>query len=68
MKEQYYKEIENTMHSEYPQVRLFALNRVINIENVSNKVIRKWIYSLQKIKAHSEKYSLGDIRCYFNRN
>ena len=68
MREWYSNEIKNTMNSEYLQVQSFALNWSTNIENRSNKAIRKWIYSLRKIKACSEKYSLGDIRYYFDRN
>jgi len=50
---------------EYPQVKKFALNRSIALEQSSTKSIKKWIYCLRKIKSRSEKYSQGDIRCYF---
>jgi len=65
IKEWYKNEKEAALQSEYLQVKKFALSRLIALEQSSTKLIKKWIYCLRKIKSRLEKYSQGDIRCYF---
>ena len=64
--EWYENEKQTTINSEIPQVKMFALNRVIAADQYSTKAIKKWIYCLQKIKSRSEKFPASNIRCYFS--
>ena len=50
--------------SEYPQVKAFAQGRTIIEENSTTKALRKWIYSVKRIRQRSEKYKVNDIRSY----
>ena len=59
------KEHRYVLISDYIQVEAFVMNQIITVEQSSTKALRKWIYSVRKIKSQSEKYETTDIRCYF---
>ena len=64
--EWYKKEVIAASESLYLQVKVFATNRAIAIDQSTMKALEKWIYCIRKIKLRSEKLIGGDIRYYFD--
>ena len=56
----------NEINQEYLQIKTYITKKAINIENSSIETIRKWIRELRRVKMKSEKYSLNNIRYYFD--
>ena len=50
--------------SDYLQVKAFTQSRSIVEENSITKPLRKWIYSVKKIRQRSKKYKASNIRGY----
>ena len=64
---QWYQNKRNeALRGRFLQVKAYAIQYELNLENSKRKYIKKWIRGIKKIKRNAKELKSNDIRIYFS--
>ena len=61
----YENERDSALQEEYSQVKAYATQNKLNLENITTENIKLWVRGIKEIKRRLQKMNQDDIRTYF---